>query len=68
MDRVMRRATHDPAVALAYFEVISMTRRPRSVLRPAVAVRVLADALRSTRSVAAGRRTEGSPLPAGLSR
>jgi 2-polyprenyl-6-methoxyphenol hydroxylase-like FAD-dependent oxidoreductase len=42
LDRLQRIARHDPVVALAFFEVLNLFKQPPSLLRPAIAVRVLA--------------------------
>ena len=51
MDRVLRAGTVDPVVNTAFFAVIALLERPESLLRPALALRVL------------GRRTP-APEPA----
>lgn len=41
LDRLVRRAHSDPALADAYIRVVTMERPPRSLFRPAIARRVL---------------------------
>jgi 2-polyprenyl-6-methoxyphenol hydroxylase-like FAD-dependent oxidoreductase len=56
--RVVAQATVDPVVAGAFFDVVALLAEPTSLLRPALAARVL------TRRVPAPAPTPPAPLPA----
>jgi hypothetical protein len=45
--RLQRVAAHDPAVARAFFEVGNLVAPPTSLLRPGIAMRVLAGSVRA---------------------
>jgi hypothetical protein len=46
LDRLHIAARHEPAVSVAFREVVNLTARPASLLRPAIATRVLRGNLR----------------------
>ncbi len=56
VDRVLRTATHNPQVALAFVDVLGMVAEPTSLLHPRVAARVLMP----RRATAAPRRVDDS--------
>jgi hypothetical protein len=58
LDRVVAAATVDPVVAEAFFDVVALLAAPTSLLRPALALRVLA------RRHALPAPTPPAPLPA----